>query len=256
MPWLAAWALTTDHVSFRTAFWTLEDAAAWALFVAVGYMALEPSFRRRWPWRIISWNRLLAGRLRDPLVGRDVLIGGVIGVFFVLVSELPWLALSWTAGSPHPPSPIAWQALNGLPAVAGLALDREWTAISLALLLYLLAFLLLLLCRRPGLAVSAFLLCWSVGLWMNDLSLVRGLVAMLALVAVLVVLMRTGLLTLVVALYYWQLLGQMPITYDFSAWYARQGLFVVLILVGLTLYGFLVSLGGRPLFRDAFFQEG
>jgi hypothetical protein len=91
---------------------------------------------------------------------------------------------------------------------------------------------------------------------MNDLSFVRGLVAMMVVVAVLVVVMRTGLLTLAVALYFWQLLGQMPISYDLSAWYARPGLLIVLILVGLAIYGFVVSLGGRPLFRDAFFQEG
>ena len=41
------------------------------------YIALEPFLRRRWPHRIISWNRLLRGNLRDPLVGRDILIGAL-----------------------------------------------------------------------------------------------------------------------------------------------------------------------------------
>src|SRR5687768_18051298 len=40
----------------------------------IAYLAGEPFVRRRWPWQVISWNRLLAGRWRDPLVGRDVLI--------------------------------------------------------------------------------------------------------------------------------------------------------------------------------------
>src|SRR5439155_26967273 len=111
LPWLPVWALTTDYVSFRTGFRTLEEAAAWALFVSVGYMALEPSFRRRWPWRIISWNRLLAGRLRDPLVGRDVLIGGLVGVVLVLVIELPRLGDSRLGCPPHVVSPIVWLAL-------------------------------------------------------------------------------------------------------------------------------------------------
>jgi hypothetical protein len=31
--------------------------------------------RRRWPATLVSWSRLLAGRFRDPLVGRDVLAG-------------------------------------------------------------------------------------------------------------------------------------------------------------------------------------
>src|SRR5262245_14015568 len=43
-------------------------AAAKALFWAgtlwVLYLAIEPYLRRRWPERIISWSRLLAGRWR------------------------------------------------------------------------------------------------------------------------------------------------------------------------------------------------
>ena len=33
------------------------------------YMALEPYVRRVWPETVISWNRLLAGKWFDPLVG-------------------------------------------------------------------------------------------------------------------------------------------------------------------------------------------
>jgi serine/threonine-protein kinase len=43
-----------------------------ALVIGVGYLAIEPAIRRRWPWRITAWNRLLDCRLRDPMVGRDL----------------------------------------------------------------------------------------------------------------------------------------------------------------------------------------
>ncbi len=50
-----------------------------ALFVAglfwLLYVALEPWVRRRWPRVLVGWSRLLAGSFRDPLVGRDILIG-------------------------------------------------------------------------------------------------------------------------------------------------------------------------------------
>jgi hypothetical protein len=51
--------------------------AVWArgLF-GIWYLALVPAVRRRWPWVMAGWNRLLECRWRDPLVGRDVLIGG------------------------------------------------------------------------------------------------------------------------------------------------------------------------------------
>ena len=53
----------------------LLGAQVWLL-----YMALEPFARRRWPHVLISWKRLLGGSLRDPLVGRDVLLGAPRGL--------------------------------------------------------------------------------------------------------------------------------------------------------------------------------
>ena len=48
-----------------------------AFFMRLLYCALEPFVRRWWSEYLISWNRLLVGDFRDPMVGRDVLIGGV-----------------------------------------------------------------------------------------------------------------------------------------------------------------------------------
>ena len=44
--------------------------------------------RRNWPQTIISWTRLTSGRLRDPLVGRDLVSGIVLGLAWVLVFEI------------------------------------------------------------------------------------------------------------------------------------------------------------------------
>jgi serine/threonine-protein kinase len=51
----------------------------WSCFIWALYIALEPYVRRRWPATLVSWSRLLAGRFRDPLVGRDVLVGCLAG---------------------------------------------------------------------------------------------------------------------------------------------------------------------------------
>ncbi|HKR00095.1 MAG TPA: serine/threonine-protein kinase, partial [Pyrinomonadaceae bacterium] len=58
----------------------LQSAVFWSSFVGLMYLALEPFLRRRWPERVISWSRLLAGDWRDALVGRDVLLGAAFGV--------------------------------------------------------------------------------------------------------------------------------------------------------------------------------
>ena len=75
-------------------------------FLWLFYIALEPDLRQRWPHRIISWSRLLAGRWHDPLVGRDLLIGGlfVAGIaaqFFTWCWNYPLTAdfSVWYAGA-------------------------------------------------------------------------------------------------------------------------------------------------------------
>ena len=63
-------------------FLAISTALLWGGAVWVLYLALEPYVRRYWPQAIISWTRVLAGRWRDPLVGRDVLYGAVLGILF------------------------------------------------------------------------------------------------------------------------------------------------------------------------------
>ncbi len=82
---IASNLLVADHVPlligelflfFKTVSFSLFNAAiVWLI-----YVALEPFARRRWAGLIISWNRLLKGDFRDPLVGRDILIGGLLGL--------------------------------------------------------------------------------------------------------------------------------------------------------------------------------
>ena len=67
-------------------------ALSTALFMAAVtwllYLALEPFVRKLWPQTIISWTRLISGKLRDPLVGRDVLFGVILGLVWVVILEL------------------------------------------------------------------------------------------------------------------------------------------------------------------------
>ena len=95
---LVDWVLAVDHTTgageltlFRLG---LGTALVQAVSVYVVYLALEPHVRRRWPEVLISWSRVLAGRIRDPLVGRDVLVGVFIGCLWALA----WTAASWWFG--------------------------------------------------------------------------------------------------------------------------------------------------------------
>lgn len=79
---MISWIFLAHHYpGFEEFFLLFIPAMMLALFVStllwLFYMALEPYVRRWWPHRIVSWSRLLAGDFRDPLVGRDILIGSV-----------------------------------------------------------------------------------------------------------------------------------------------------------------------------------
>src|SRR4029079_15401009 len=56
---------------------------------------VEPDVRRLWPQMIVSWVRLLDGRLRDPLIGRDFVIGAAWGTVLRLIDQLYPLASEW-----------------------------------------------------------------------------------------------------------------------------------------------------------------
>jgi serine/threonine-protein kinase len=82
---LASWVLACDHASdpaaelrlFSIGFGSAVTAAVILWFF---YLALEPFVRRRFPLALVSWSRLLNGRLRDSLVARDLVVGIAGGV--------------------------------------------------------------------------------------------------------------------------------------------------------------------------------
>jgi len=63
------------------------------------------------------------------------------------------------------------------------------------------------------------------------------------------VLRRYGLLAGVVGAYWISLLGSTPLTMDLASWYAAPTLMALVVLGGLAVFGFRVTLAGRPAFR-------
>jgi hypothetical protein len=69
------------------------------------------------------------------------------------------------------------------------------------------------------------------------------------------VIVRMGLLASVVTFLCSNLLVRLPYAADFSMWYAWQAITVVLMVVGLVLYGFYISLAGRSVFRFELMED-
>jgi hypothetical protein len=98
------WTFQTHLVTGASGFGLFLIAMGNALFGAALmwalYLAIEPYIRRHWPQAIISWSRLLAGRLRDPLLGRDLLIGVILGVVWLVIVQLSLLEIARRGGAP------------------------------------------------------------------------------------------------------------------------------------------------------------
>src|SRR5207249_3746456 len=76
-----------------------QVSAGAGLIMWVLYVAIEPFARRFWPDSLLGSSRLLSGHVRDPRVGRDVLIGVLFGVA-ILLTHLARLLLPGVLGYP------------------------------------------------------------------------------------------------------------------------------------------------------------
>ncbi len=102
----------------RVFFSSVAYAATRALMTWVLYIAIEPFIRRLSPSSLISWSRLLAGRVSDPAVGRDVLFGltlvGLHGAVF--------LASAWVLDLEKPDLPAVAFATGETPLATAMYL--------------------------------------------------------------------------------------------------------------------------------------
>jgi hypothetical protein len=249
---MSLWAFLASHVASDSELSLLLLGASLALFLAgvcwLLYVALEPLIRRRWPDSLIAWTRLLSGRFTDPLVGRVLLAGALLGVFGAVAGELRQLALR--AFEPTPPiPPFPWDlTLRGPRAVAS-HLFAPAIAMFFTLVTALLFFLLRAVLRKEWLAAAVFVLFFAVPSFLAG-GLISGAFGLVISAAFIFVFLRFGLLAWVFANYFGHCL-QFPLTTDASAWYAGTSLFLLLVLAALAVYGFRIALAGVPVFSGA-----
>jgi serine/threonine-protein kinase len=251
--WMVDWALEGRHVGNISEYALFIQGLGMSLFVAgltwLIYIALEPLIRRRWPDSLIAWTRLLSGRFTDPLVGRVLLAGALLGVFFAILSELGELTRR-AVEVPPPIPPFPWfDVLRGPRVVAGHLVGASAVSMLIALGFALLFFLLRAVLRKEWLAVGAFVL--FVTLTVVMLAQGGGLIAaafgLVKAAALILVFLRFGLLALIFGNYFAHFL-EFPLTTDSSAWYAGTSLFILLVLASIAIYGFRIALAGRPMF--------
>jgi hypothetical protein len=252
---VAAGLLRATLVSFNVLMALVARGLLLGAAVWVAYMALEPFLRRHWPSTMISWRRLLAGRARDPLVGRDLLIGLLTGVASQLIRQVGLLAPKWIGSAPGISMEApGYQALNGLRFTVAAILSTAGGAVLTGLSMVLLFFVLSLVLRKRWLAAAAIPLALAaLGWW--EAGFVGAASIMVTYLLLAVVLLRFGLLPLVVSAFISPLLDHSPLTLNAANWYAPSSWLVLALVTGVAVYAFRLALAGRPMLSGAFFND-
>ena len=254
---MVSWLFAAHHVSDVGGEFTLFiESLAWALMLAcllwLVYVALEPFVRRRWPGRIISWNRLLAGGLGDPLVGRDVLLGALFGFCAVALNYLQTLAPQWLGMPATTPQAAHPDAFAGAQYTIPLLCRQATSALIFPAALMFLLLLFSILLRREWAAIALiFVLLTLLGTWQGEHHSIDWMFALADATLTLFILLRFGLLAMVFTEFFQLTFYFFPVTTDFSAWYAGSAAFALAVCLALILYGFRTSLAGQPLFRTS-----
>jgi serine/threonine-protein kinase len=252
---MAGWILWSKHVWTTDAlmssfFMNLAMTLFEGLTLYMMYLAVEPFVRRRWPDSIISWSRLMAGRFRDPLIGRDLLFGSLIGVALGILALFDESLPGWLGDTPGRPAWTDLSSLGGVRLVVGEVLDEMVHAIAVPMVMLVFFLLLLVMLKRQWAAAVAVLLLVggmaSAGAdYWYDVPLVVAFVALM-----LFTVLRLGLVAAVVANAVSGILLNQPITADLSVWWSGPTMAVLAVLSLFSVYGFVTSLGGRSPFGE------
>src|SRR5262249_9435251 len=233
----------------------------WAAIFGMFYLALEPTVRRRWPWRLVASGRLLGGRPPGPPGGPDPPGGLAARPPISLLPRLLSIAAGWFG---PPPIPLTIPAIPvgpemtsrfGPPVDWGVIIRFAGYSISGAMFTFMMAFVLHLIMRKEWLSWVAYVLVLTVQYYCMEPRAETVSWAAVAARILAVLVGRFGLLATVSALFSSIVWSLAPLTTDLSAWYARQGVAAALVVIGLAVYGFVVSVGAKRLALRGFFSD-
>jgi serine/threonine-protein kinase len=258
---MLVWTLWADHVAaFAGEFQIFARTTGYTLFGAslvwLYYIALEPFVRRRWPDALISWSRLLGGSYRDPLVGRDVLIGVLVGVVLFLSRSASSIIPTWAGLAPETPRMPNLICLDGLAPTIGQVLDAPLHGVVMCMQGLFLLVLLRVLLRSQWLAGAVLVLGFGVLLGSGREYPAFAIAFVVFSLAVwFLVVVRVGLLAAAAGAAIAELLRVVPLTTALASWHGIGTVAAVLFCVGLALYGFITAQPGRPLFSGRLLEE-
>jgi hypothetical protein len=221
----------------------------------LAYVAIEPYVRRLWPRMLVSWARLSSGRLRDPMVGRDVLAGlllGALGTVAVQAGERASAALKL----PTVMDVLGATDMASLASFGGLGFSvvYDLSVMVLSVLITLVTCLIVHLFVKHD--RGTFLVAGALATLSNAAGLIGPnspwpvLESVVPTVVLFVALFRFGLLTAMACTFIGFVLSTAPPPFDPATWYGARGTMVIAVLGGLMAFSWWGALAGQPIMGD------
>jgi hypothetical protein len=230
----------------------LGYATTAALYVLVAYLAIEPYARRRWPGLLIAWARLVAGRVRDPLVARHILIGIIGGLVHALLSLTSRPIAAALDGRPEDPSPFklgnVWDSVGTIAAAA-----TEGIRNAVLMIVGLVIFTVLL--RKRALAGTAVLALWVTFFSLSVAQRPSSIPSYVAIALLLTFLsLRYGPIALAVTQGTFFAFLSAPLIPG-AGWATAVAPVTLVAITALALWAFRTSLGNQPMFSASLLDE-
>jgi len=251
--WISRDHFTASMGTFGMGILAVCTAVFYGFTVYIMYIALEPHVRRRWPQTLISWTAILTGHWRDPIVGRDILVGLVAGIGVPALVEATDALLLGSNLAPHLGSTSVLLGLRSTLTVCLVSLPH---GIRDTLVFFLLLFLLRAFLRNQWLASVALAIIFSApGVFASSHPVIDGLETLFAYALVAVLAWRFGLLALGVYIFANNLVAGLQATLHSSAWYLGNDLFLLAFILVLAVWGCYTSMAGQKLWKESLLES-
>jgi len=202
--WVVGISMTGILVA-NAADWFMSAALIWLL-----YIALEPAVRARWPHAILTWSRVLAGRWQDAQVGAHVLYGALVGLiiaaFFIV---LQWINASRGGIGATASEDVGVSARYWIADILG----RAHAAAEFGLVVVFTIFCFRAALRKDWIASLAAAVLFTLGesdFWRGSALWLNFLFFMVIFTLLVFVLLRLGLVSTMVAIFFANSLLRIP----------------------------------------------
>jgi len=234
----------TRRMLSAVAYGAARGLMAWLL-----YVAMEPLIRRYRPTSLVSWSRLLAGRVTDPAVGRDVLVGLAVTIVQYLAMGVVLIPRGW-AGAILSPG-VFFSGARTLDWTIHLAQTLRAPVLSITFSLgYLMVYVLLrrLLGRASAVAPVVFALLIFLDRYAAMVTYYepteRVLCSLIVAVGLTYAAVRCGLLAFITCMCLHSMVMYTIPTLDPRSWFFSQTVVLIAMTVGLAAFGARTSTTG------------